>query len=166
MSVFFSMNVPPSGRKWEAMLLARSRQHLFSTFSVDPGVALPGGRRGKLCFRLPRVNTFFNFSSEPDADPARRQEGETRLSRSPRQHLFSTFSVDPGVALPVGRRGKLCFRFPRVNTFFNFSSEPGVDPARRQEGETRLSRSPRQHLFSTLFRRAGCRPCPEAGGAS
>ncbi|MCJ2166269.1 hypothetical protein MRX56_17030, partial [Pseudodesulfovibrio sp. S3-i] len=55
---------PAVRQEGEAMLSARSRQHLFQLFFSRLSVsAPPSGRKGKLCFRLAPVNTFFNFFS-------------------------------------------------------------------------------------------------------
>ena len=75
------------------MLFACSRQHLFSTFSVESGVD-PARRQEGESRRLAcsRQHLFSTFSVEWDVDPARRQEGQAKRFASPRQHLFSTFS--------------------------------------------------------------------------
>jgi hypothetical protein len=90
---FVVSGVDPARRQeGQAMLSCSPSQHLFSTFSLSPVRTLPGGRRGKLDFRVSRVNTFFNFFFVASGiDPARRQEGQAKCFASPRQHLFTTF---------------------------------------------------------------------------
>jgi hypothetical protein len=108
---------------------------------------------GKLCFWLVPVNTFFQLFPSIPVSPCPEAGGANYAFVFPESTPFSTFPVSPVWTLPGGRRGKLGFRVPRVNTFFQlYFVEPGVGPARRQEGQAKRFASPRQHLSATFFR--------------